>query len=804
MPIYAGTFLLALVMLALEITLTRILSVTSWYHLAFFAISTAMLGMTAGATTVYLYPSRFSGERLQENAARACFRFSLAVPLALVVLCLIPVIPCKSIMTLFGMLGLAAACALPFYYAGITVTLVLTKCKLPIGRVYASDLVGASAGCFLVLGGLEVLDAPSLVLLCASFGALAGFVYCGNEPQRRLRIMNLTSFVLLGLAAYVNSLSPALIRPLVVKRNIEPASSFDIEKWNSFSRIAVYPVDRTGPQLWGASPITPETIIKQRLLNIDGDAATAMREFRSDADIEHLRYDVVNVGHYLRPHGPACIIGVGGGRDVQSALLFGHSPVLGVELNPIFIHLLKNQYREFANIADRKDVTLVVDEARSYLSRHDERFSFLQMSLIDTWAATGAGAMTLSENSLYTVEAWKLFINRLDDDGIFTVSRWYGPAQLGETGRLVSLAVEALLQSGVKRPADHLALVTQGKCATLLLSRRPFSAEENVKLVETCKRLQFTLAASPVKVADNQVLREVLSSNSQEELRANTRGSQLRLDAPTDEDPFFFNMLRLEGIPAVIKHGLVQPGLEGVQVGNLYATITLIGLIAALAVLTVITILVPLTMRGRIGETGGDQPSILWAGALYFSLIGCGFMLLEIAMIQRLSVFLGHPVYALGVLLFAFILSTGIGSFLSERLPLNRAPWALACPAVAVAAIFATRFVLVYLTREMVPAPMSTKIVVSIAAIFPVGIVLGLFFPAGMRLVRSIHPQETPWYWALNGIFGVLSSAFAVFISIFLGISFNFYLAMICYALVLVCVLSLLRTKKFAPVVVNA
>ena len=813
MEIYAGTFLLAFGMLALEITLTRILSVTSWYHLAFFAVSTAMLGMTAGATTVYLYPKRFCGENLHENLARACLRFSLAVPLALVVLCLTPMILCKSIMSLFAMLGIAAACSLPFYFAGIAVTLVLTKCKLPIGRVYASDLIGASMGCLLVLGGLEVMDAPSLVLLCGSIGALAGFVFAWTHPQRKLRTASLIVFALLGLAAVVNSRSPALVRPLIVKDRIEPASRYDIEKWNSFSRIAVYPVTRGQPHLWGPSPVTPNETINQRLLNIDGDAATTMREYRTDADIEHLRYDVVNIAHYLRPHGAACIIGVGGGRDVQSALLFGHSPVLGIELNPIFIHLLENQYRQFANIADRPEVTLVVDEARSYLSRHDAKFSFLQMSLIDTWASTGAGAMTLSENALYTVEAWKLFIDRLSDDGVFTVSRWYGEENLGETGRLVSLAVTTLLQEGVSRPSDHLALVTQGKCATLILSRQPFSKEDNEKLVETCIRLQFSLAASPVKTADHPVLRGILSSRSLEELQANTQSFQLRLDAPTDEDPYFFNMLRLAGIPHFLKYGhagLLDLGKQesrtdrvegesskpaGIQVGNLYATFTLIGLILALAVMTFATILVPLILGGRIGETDDRQPSILWAGAFYFSLIGCGFMLLEIAMIQRLSVFLGHPVYALGVLLFAFILSTGVGSFISERLPLTRLPWALLFPAVACAAILATRIVLGILTTQMVPAPMSTKIVVSIAAIFPVGIVLGFFFPAGMRFVRSIHPQETPWYWALNGIFGVLSSAFAVFISIFLGISVNFYLAAGCYALVLVCVLSLLRTR---------
>ena len=791
MEIYVGTFLLAFVMLALEITLTRILSVVTWYHLAFFAVSTAMLGMTAGATIVYLYPKRFCSERLQENLGRACLRFSMAVPLALILLCLIPVILCKSIMSLIGMLGLAAACALPFYYAGIAVTLVLTKCKLPIGRVYAADLIGASMGCFLVLGGLEVLDAPSLILLCGSIGASAGFVFVWRRPEKTLRTTNLVVFAVLGLAAVVNSRSAALVRPLIVKGRIESATAYEIEQWNSFSRIAVYPVSKGPPSLWGPSPITPAEEVTQRPMNIDGEAGTVMHQFRTAADIEHLRYDVTNVAHYLRPNGSACVIGVGGGRDIQSALLFGHTQVLGIELNPIFIHLLQHQFRQFANVADQPGVTLVVDEARSYLSRNDARFSFLQMSLIDTWAATGAGAMTLSENALYTVEAWKLFIDRLSDDGVFTVSRWYSQEDLGETGRLVSLAVTALLQRGVSRPADHLALVTVGRVATLILSRQPFSREDNDTLVKTCQRLQFSLAASPLKIADHPVLRSILASRSLEELQENIQSSPLRLDAPTDDDPYFFNLLRFRDIPHCLSFRT-----KGVMSGNLHATATLTGLILALMVMTVATILVPLILRGRIAGADARQPPILWAGAVYFSLIGCGFMLLEIAMIQRLSVFLGHPVYALGVLLFAFILSTGVGSFFSERLPLTRLPWVLLYPAVACAAILGTRIALGILTVHMVPAPMATKIVASIAAIFPVGIVLGFFFPAGMRLVRSIHPQETPWYWALNGIFGVLSSAFAVFISIFLGISVNFYLAAICYALVLICVLGLLNVRR--------
>jgi MFS family permease len=796
MQIYAGTFILALAMLALEVTLTRLLSVVTWYYLAFFAISAAMLGMTAGATNVFLHPKRFAAEKLSENLGRTCLRFAVAVPVGLLIVCITPATAAPTIMSLVAVLVLTAACALPFYYAGIAVTLVLTKCQLPVGKVYGSDLVGASLGCFLVLGGLGWLDAPSLILLCGAIGALAGFAFLWTwrrDEERRLRRANIAAFACLALLALVNSRSSALVRPFMVKGTVAPATRYDLERWNSFSRVAVFPMVHDTPFFWAASPLAPTDPVNHRAADIDGSAATTLGEFRTTADIRHLRYDVTSVAYYVRPHGPACIIGVGGGRDVQTAILFGHAPIVGIDVNPVFIGLLRHEFRQFVNIADRPEVTLVVDEARSYLSRNPAKFSLLQMSLIDTWASTGAGALTLSENSLYTVEAWKLFLDRLSDDGLLTVSRWYDEKNLGETGRLLSLAVAALLEQGATQPARHIALVTRGRVATLVLCRRPLSPQDNLTLHETCRKLQFTVAVSPVKVAEDPLLRTILSSTSRAELQANVQNAPLRFDPPTDDDPYFFNILRLRDIPHCYS---VQS--QGARAGNLVATASLAGLIAGLSIMAVATVLVPLLLRGRIGETDSPAPRVLWAGAAYFSLIGAGFMLLEIALIQRLTVFLGHPVYALAVLLSVFIMSAGIGSLLSERLPLGRAPWVFLYPLLPCALIFATRAALTALTVGMVSAPMSTKIMMSIATVFPLGMVLGLFFPTGMRLVKSIRPDETPWYWALNGIFSVLASAVAVFISIFLGISVNFYVAAVCYALVLVCVASLAASSKVA------
>jgi spermidine synthase len=794
MHIYLGTFLIAFTTLALEVTLSRLLSVITWYHLAFFAISTAMLGMTAGATTVYLKPHWFTRDKLADSIAGACLGYALVVPAALIVLCTIalPVDLESSLMSLLAVIMATMACSLPFYFSGIAVTTVLTKSDLPIGKLYASDLIGASLGCLFVLAGLGVFDAPSLILLCGSLGALSSLIFARHSRSFRLRRLTLVTLVVLMLWAPFNSFVSRGIRPRVVKGKIQRTTRLYLEKWNSFSRVDVYKQSIGEPQYWGKSPRAPEDIEAiQHRMRIDGGAATVIRKFSSTEDIDHLRYDVTNIAYFLRPRGGACIIGVGGGRDIQSAILFGHERIVGLDVNPIFIDLLKNNFREFAGIADRKNVSLVVDEARSFLTRTKETYSIIQMSLIDTWAATGAGAFSLSENALYTVDAWEIFIDRLSEDGIFTVSRWYNPQNLGETGRVVSLAVASLLRRGVTHPADHIAMVTTGRISTLLLSKRPFSARDIAVLKRVSSDLEYGIAILPAAVPLDETLRDIVSAGSLEGLKAAIADKTLNYEPPTDENPYFFNMLRLDRLAPAFS---AEPG---VLRGNLVATRTLARLIVALLLITLATIVVPLVTRARAARpAGGSQ--VFWSGALYFSLIGAGFMFVEIALIQRLSVFLTHPVYALGVLLFTMIASTGVGSYLSEYLPLTRRPWVFLYPIAAAVAVLVTPVILPMWLSYLTTSGMLVKIVASIIVISPLGLILGLFFPTGMRLTSKVSAGETPWFWALNGIFGVSCSALAVFFSIYFGTSTNFYIAAVCYAAVLLSLVSIYRSLPTA------
>lgn len=779
MNAYIGTFLIAFSTLALEITLSRLFSVSTWYYLAFFAISTAMLGMTAGATTVYLNKKRIDSRPLSDTVALACMGYALVLPVVLLLLCLIPINMEPSIMPFLSLLLITALCTLPFYFSGIALSIILTKYDLPIGKLYAIDLIGAALGCLFVLGGLEIFSAPSIVLLCSIVGGISAFVFAYGSPSFGYRKTLAAVCVVLAVLVVINTTTKVGMYQLTTKGKIVPVDWMLYERWNSFSRVVVYQGNEDSPLYWGPSPTKPAETTYQHWMNIDGDAGTAVRKYSSTDDIKYLKYDVTNIGYFLRPTGGACIIGVGGGRDLQSALLFGHERVLGVDVNPTFIGLQKKEFRDFAGLGNNDKVRFVADEARSYLTHTDEKFSILEMSMIDTWAATGAGGFSLSENGLYTVEAWNVFLKRLKDDGIFTVSRWYNPNNEGEVGRLLSVSVAALMQNGVEDPSKNIALITSGQVSTLLVSKQPFSPQDIDTLKRVTGEMQYKLLIAPGVDANTQILRDIVNSRSPEQLHASIKDAVLNYEPATDESPYFFNMLRLDHL------GFAFNSDAGVLKGNLVATITLVILILCLAILAAVTIIVPLRIGTRAKGSDPISKTALRTGAIYFCLIGAGFMFAEIAMIQKLSVFLGHPVYALGILLFTIIASTGVGSYLSDWLPLTRKPYNLALPVITAAVIIIQKFVLSALVAGMITEPIGTKALLCVVAIFPLGILLGCFFPTGMKTFKPLVADDTPWFWALNGIFGVLSSALAVFVSIYFGISLNFYIAATCYLAIL-------------------
>jgi hypothetical protein len=796
---FIGVFMVTFSTLALQIVQTRILSVVTWYYLAFFTISMAMFGLTAGAVWVYYQREKYALGALSGHLARHASFFAIAILLSFAIQNTLALIAVTTATSAFVWLELAVVMAAPYIFSGIIVSLALTQSPYPVGKVYGVDLVGAAAGCLGAFALLNLTTAYAAMFLIGGVSAVGAMFFARHallwgrkEPARgtdffgRIAGRRSAILALAGLAAAFNAFSGLGFEPIVVKESFQRPGAPVYSGWNSFSNIQMRLHRDAKPLVWGPSPMLPDRTwpVRQWDLWIDSDAATAMYDFGGDKEAAgFLRYDVTTLAYNMpRPKNAAAVIGVGGGKDVLSAHLFGFKEITGVDVNPIFINLLtdKNLFRAYAGLADIKGITFIPEEARSWFRSTDRKFDFIQMSLVDTWAATGAGAFTLSENSLYTAEAWECFISRLNDDGIFTVSRWFHPGNMDETGRVVSLASAALMRAGAKNPAYHIALAEQGKLATIIISKRPFNDEDKKAINGAASNYGYRWVVPPGGEGAMGLAGKILSFTNIVDLVNYTSSLPMDMTPPTDDKPFFFNLLSFakpELILKVIAYARFERSEStGVIAGNVRAATALLNIFLISLFLTAITIVIPL--RSAVEDSG----STLVNGATwYFASIGVGFIMVEMAMLQRFSVFLGHPMYSLTVSLFSLILSAGLGAILSERFQLSTlrsvAIWAAATSFyLTVFGWFGGAFLMWFDA-----SPISVKIALSAILISSAGILLGFGFPTGMRLVSQKDPRPTPWLWGVNGACGVLGATVAIWISLCFGISAVFLAGAVCY-----------------------
>jgi len=498
---------------------------------------------------------------------------------------------------------------------------------------------------------------------------------------------------------------------------------------------------------------------------------------RWDGDVGSLgwaQFDVTSLPYHLRS-GDVAVIGVGGGRDILTALWGGSTSVTAIEVNGILVDLLEGRARHYARIADRPEVRLVHDEARSYLSRTPARFDVIQMSLTDTWAATGAGAFALSENGLYTLEAWKVFFERLKPGGVLSVSRWFSPADVSETSRLLALAIGALLEHGIEEPAAHVALLSVDSVATLLVSITPFSSRDVETLREVARRYEFAIRVLPGSPSPHERLRDIAGSRSWAELDAATADPRYDYTPPTDDRPYFFNILKPGSFHRVDEIGGF--GVGGVLVGNSRATTTLVALFG-IAICLVAGIIVTPLLRAGPPRMGGA--AFAWS-ALYFALIGLGFMLVQVPFLQRFSVYLGHPTYTFSVVLFSMILFAGLGSLLSDRLSIDGRTWHVGIPIGIAASLAGLVVALQSVFDATLPLGLPVRCLVAAGLMAPTSLLAGFCFPFGMRLVDRVARDATAWMWGINGACSVLASILAVGISLWAGIHVSLLLAATLY-----------------------
>lgn len=771
---FVGLFLTCASTLMYEIVLTRLLSVICWYYLAFVSVSMAMFGMSAGALAVQLRPGFFSQTQLARRLTHASFAMALSMPLVLLTMLAVPIDVSFAVETLYSFCLFAAVISAPFFFSGVVVCLALTRTSFPIGRVYFADLLGAGVGCLSSVALLKLVDAPSAVFVISALLALATAAYAlySKDPQyaRRSGVFAVTMAIVAGL----NASTLHGIQPIWTKGRIDRRTDLLAEVWNPDSKVRALTPYVGPPKMWGPSPLLPSIALEQIHLDIDNVADTDIARYQGDTlRFDFLRYDVTSLAAQLRPGGTAVILGVGGGRDVLNCAANKFRRIVGVEVNSAIVDLTSRWFDRFSGFSKIPGFELHCDEGRSYLTRCGEKFDLIQASMVDTWAATSAGAMALTENGLYTVEGWRIFYEHLKPNGLVTFSRWNRGAEAIQTDRLFAVAWATLLSEGVRDPGSHIALVGTPEVATLVASPSPLSEGDLQKIRAISDEMEFRILFLPGEQTNVPELRTVAGAHTLKDLAHLTNANLLDFSAVFDSSPYFFNTVRAGNVPRLL--------MQGAQGGYLIALAFVFCFMLAAVVLVGVTILLPVRRWWGSLQVVAPPPA---GGLLYFVAIGLGFMLVEIGMIQQLSIFLGQPVYSLVVVLAGLILATGAGSLASDRIEM-KSSWVSRTPSFAGGLI-----VLVY-SVMVVPGihrfeggPLWLRAMLSLALVSPCGFLMGFCFPVGLRWMKVLQQESSlSWMWALNGAAATLGSFVAVVISMNSTISDCVRVGAACYIL---------------------
>jgi hypothetical protein len=771
---FLGLLLLCASTLMYEIVLTRLLSVTSWYYLAFVSVSMAMFGMTAGALAVQLRPEKFAERLIPLRLSQAALAAAISLPLALLTMLAIPVDLSLSLQTIYSFLLFSAVIAVPFFFSGIGVCLSLTRTPFPMGRIYFTDLTGAALGCIVSILLLRLVDAPSAIFAISAllFGSAAAYATYAKETRHRRVSFACTVGMLIVTALNASTLHG--IQPIWSKGAIDRRTGILAEVWNPISKVRVSEPTRGAPSMWGPSPRMPKFAAESMDLDIDNDAGTKITRFNGDLEsLPYLRYDVTSVAAQLRPTGSAAVIGVGGGRDVLNCAVNRFQRIVGIEVNSAIVNLVSRRLGWFSGFSKIPGFELHNDEGRSYLTRSSERFDLVQASLVDTWAATSAGAMTLSENALYTVDGWRIFYNHLKPGGIISFSRWYHSHEKIQTYRLFSVAQATLLAEGIKNPEGHLALLQCGRVATLLASSQPFTPEDIRKIKGLSDEMAFNRLVMPGERTAVRELQRISAARNLEEMAVLQDENGLDQSPTFDSSPYFFNAVHLIKLPSYLR--------SGAKGANLRAILFLFGFMLAAVILVIFSIVLPAKLWTKRQGRHSRAPA---GGIAYFIAIGLGFMFIEMGMMQQLSIFLGHPIYSLAVVLTGLILSSGLGSLASDRWKVESS-WQSRTPAVAVSLIIILYyFAVIPVIHSFTAGELWQRILVCLALIGPCGVLLGFCFPVGMRWMTALsHEQNLPWMWALNGAAGTLGTFGAMIVSMDSGIATCVLTGAACYLL---------------------
>lgn len=775
--IYWAIFLVSAATLTFEIALTRIFSVAQGYHFAFMAVSLALLGFGASGSALAVFP-RLLRRALPSSLFIYSFLFSLSLPICYLISNYVPFDSYQITWDRRQILYLAIyylSLAVPFFLAGLTIGAPLALLVGQESRIYFFNLAGSGLGCIVALVSLSFVGGEGTVVLASLGGALAALLLAyGRSPKGIAASIALLIVWLTTLFRppdyFTIRMSP--YKPLSNSLRYQGAELL-LRRWNAFSRVDVV----KSPGLHAAPGLSPSyfgPLPAQLSITTDGDNLWPLTPATPETDLSFLDYLPVSLPYRLLIEPRVLIVEPGGGLDLLVALRKGAQRVVVVEANPLVTYVVRELYGDFAGgiFRDRR-VTVVNEVGRSYLRCTEDKFDLIQLSLSDSFRPVTSGAYSLQENYTYTQEAFREYWEHLSPQGILVVHRWL-QIPPSEGVRALALATTALERAGVD-PAQYIAALRSFSTMLLLVKRSPFTPQEIEEIKEFASEKQLDLVyyqGMPIEEANRIYILEKPEYylTFQALLKARDRAEFYRvypfdISPPSDDKPFFFHFFTWKQIPAILESlGKIWQPFGGSGYLVLWAFLIL-ALLASLAL-----IILPLFFLRGVG--GGEIRGRVF---LYFFLLGLGYLFVEIPLIQRFILFLGHPVYALGAVLLALLTFSGLGSLSSPRLPLG---WGLF---LLGAMIFLYPFLLPYLFRSLLELGLGLRLLSSILILAPLGFLMGLPFPKGVAVASRLAPGFIPWAWGINGCASVLSSILASMGALTFGFSWVLACAGVAY-----------------------
>ncbi|RNC68570.1 MAG: hypothetical protein ED859_09650 [Desulfuromonadales bacterium] len=743
--------------LAYEVVLTRIFSISLWYHFAFMIISIAMLGFAASGAALSLNP----GLKKIEHLGSYSLLLGIAIPLSYLLANQVPFDPARLAWDweqLLSILLYYIILAVPFFCTGLVIATAFAVESQRSGLLYGADLLGAGIGSLGILLLLSIL-APDRAIVIISLIPLCAAWVSGGVKLRAVAVLCASlclflfieqpEFTQLRISPY-KGLQSALRFPGAVplKTYVSPFAQVD-----TFSSPAV----RFAPGL-SLSYLDPLPL--QTGLAVDGGDISAITATDTGKALAFLEYLPSALPYMLGKKGRVLVLDPKGGLQVLVAQRFGSGEVVKVESNPALVRVIRSDWREFAgNIYDDRTFTGL---GRSWLKGRGEQFDIIDISLMGT---EPSGSFGIAEDYRFTVEAFKEYLDHLRPDGVMSVNLYLIPPPRIEL-RILATLIAAMEERGIREPARHLTVVRSWGSLCLIVKQSPLTPADIGTVREFAEKRWFDLVHYPgitatesnvyVKMRSDDYFEAFSSILSPERRKRFMAGYLFDIEPVSDDRPFFHYFLKLDRFSAVyrlmgekwqffLEEGYIVPAVF-VQV----------------ALLSLVLLLLPLTARKTAPKSSTSGRGLL----PYFALLGCGFMFVEIALIQKIILPLENPSYAVATVLASLLVSSGAGSLLSHHCAPLRSP--------ATAALIALLIVICSVSLPaasgaMAPLALPVKICMVFILITPLGLLMGIPFPTGLRILGIVDPLLIPWAWVINGCFSVLAPILAIMLATAFG-----------------------------------